>query len=139
MLLELAVRAGFWIFQQTWSSVASSATAPRGDLCVPGLRSFPVTLAKLARPKEPLASHHVKDPNPLAVEAIEDSAGRFDNLPVAGTSKLGRDGPAPRVPLQLFDMFEDALDQAARGLWVVEGDIIAMAARSANPGSVQIT
>jgi hypothetical protein len=66
----------------------------------------------------------MKDPNSLAVRAVKDPAGRFDNLPVAGTSELGRDGPAPRVPLQLFDMFEDSLDKAASGLGVVEGDII---------------
>src|SRR5258708_7126149 len=86
--------------------------------------SFPITLPKLNRPKQPLASHHVEDPDALPVKAIKDPAGRLNNLPVSGTTELGGDGSAFGVPFQLFDMFEDSLDETARGLGVVEGDII---------------
>jgi len=104
--------------------VAFSASFARGDSFVPTRPSFPVTLPKLSRPKQPLASHHVEDPNPLTVKAIKDPARRLDDLPVAGTAELGRYGTAFGVPFQLFDMFEDSLDQTARGLGVVESDII---------------
>jgi len=104
--------------------VASSATAARGGSRVPSRRSFPVALPKLARSKQPLTSHHVEDPNPLAVKTIKDPAGRLDNLPIAGTTELGRYGSALGMPFQLFDMLENALDEMARGLRVVESDII---------------
>jgi hypothetical protein len=86
--------------------------------------SFPVALPKLTRPKQPLTSHHVEDPNALAVKTIKDPAGRIDNLPVSRTTELGGDGSAFGVPFQLFDMFKDPLYETASGLGVVEGDII---------------
>jgi hypothetical protein len=61
----------------------------------------------------------VEDPNPLAVRAIEDPAGRLNNLPVSRTTELGRHGSTFGVPFQLFDVFEDSLDEPARSLGVV--------------------
>src|SRR5260370_42090818 len=78
--------------------------------------SFPITLPKLNRPKQPLASHHVEDPDALPVKAIKDPAGRLDNLAVSGTTELGGGGSALWGALQLFDMFERSLDGAAPGL-----------------------
>jgi hypothetical protein len=66
----------------------------------------------------------VENPNPLAVGAIKDPARRLDNLPIAGTTELGRYGSALGVPFQLFDMFEDSLDETPRSLGVVESDIV---------------
>jgi hypothetical protein len=86
--------------------------------------SIPVALPKLTRPKQPLTSHHVEDPNALAVKTIKDPAGSLDNVPVSRATELGRDGSAFGVPFQFFDMFKDALDETASGLGVVEGDII---------------
>ena len=68
------------------------------------------------RPKQPLTSHHVEDPNAFAVRAIKDPAGRLDNLPVSRTTELRWYGPALGVPFQLFDRFEDSLDEMARSL-----------------------
>ena len=92
--------------------------------CATAEASFPITLPKLTRPKQPLTSHHVEYPNAFAVRAIKDPAGRLDNLPVSRTTELRWYGSALGVPFQLFDMFEDSLDQTARGLGVVESDII---------------
>lgn len=86
--------------------------------------SFPVTLPKLARSKQPFASHHVEDPNPLAVKPVKNPAGRLDNLPVSRTAELGWYGSALGMPFQLFDMFEDSLDKTACGLCVVQSNII---------------
>jgi hypothetical protein len=80
--------------------------------------------AELTRPKQPLTSHHVEDPNAFAVRAVKDAAGRLDNLPVSRTTELGRYGSALGMPFQLFDMFEDSLDETARSLGVIESDII---------------
>jgi hypothetical protein len=80
--------------------------------------SFPVTFPKLTRPNQPLASHDVEDPNPLAVKPVEDPARRFYNLPVAGPAELGRHGSASWMPFQLFDMLEDSLDETGRSGWV---------------------
>jgi hypothetical protein len=104
--------------------LAFSATAARGDSRVPAWPGFPVTLSKLARPKQPLTSYYVEDPDPLAVRAVKDPAGRFDNLPVSRTTELGGHGSASWVPFQLFDMFEDSLDETACGLGVVESNIV---------------
>ena len=104
--------------------VAPSATAARGDSPVTARPSFPVTLAKVAGPKQPLTSHDVENPNPLAVKPVKDPAGRLDNLPVSRTTELGRDGSALGMPFQLFDRFEDFLDETARGLGVVQSNVI---------------
>jgi len=86
--------------------------------------SFPVTLPKLTTPKQPLTSYHVENPNPLAVKTINNPAGRLDNLPVSRTTELGRYGSAFGMPFQLFDMFENSLDETARSLGVIERNII---------------
>jgi hypothetical protein len=92
--------------------------------CATAGPSFPVTLPKVTRSKQPLTSHHVEDPYSLGVRAVKDATGRLDNLPVSGTTELGRYGSAFGVPFQLFDMFENSLDETARSLGVVESDII---------------
>jgi hypothetical protein len=66
----------------------------------------------------------VENPNPFAVKAKKDPAGRLDNLPVSRTTKLGRYGSALGVPFQLFDMFENSLDETARSLGIIERNII---------------
>jgi hypothetical protein len=76
------------------------------------------------RPKQPLTSHYVEDPNPLTVKPVEDPAGRLDNLPVSRTTELGRHGSAFWMPFQLFDMFKDSLDETARSLAVVQSNVI---------------
>jgi hypothetical protein len=86
--------------------------------------TFLVALPKQRRLKQLLASHHVEDPNPFPVEAIEDPAGGLDNLAVAGTTEFARDGPAFRVPFQLVDVFEYFLDQAVCCSGVIESDIV---------------
>jgi hypothetical protein len=85
---------------------------------------FPVTLAKLARPKQPLTSHDVEDPNPLAVKPVKNPARRLDNLPISRTTELGRHGSASWMPFQLFDMFKDSLDETARSLAGVQSNVI---------------
>ena len=106
--------------------------------CAAAWPSFPVALPELARPKQPLTSHHMEDPSPLAVKTIKDPAGRLDNLPVSGTTELGRDGSALWTPFQLFDLFEDSLDETARSLGVIESDIIRDGVQICQGGSVQI-
>ena len=96
----------------------------RADSRATARPSFPVRLPKLTKPKQPFNSYHVENTNPPGVGAVKDPAGRLDDLPIAGTTELGRDGSALRMPLQLFDMFEDSLDEAACSLGVVESDII---------------
>src|SRR5258708_38188735 len=81
--------------------------------------SFPITLPKLNRPKQPLASHHVEDPDALPVKAIKDPAGRLNNLPVSGTTELGGGGAAFAGPFHTFDMFGDPLAGTRRRVEVV--------------------
>src|SRR5258708_14209423 len=64
--------------------------------------SFPITLPKLNRPKQPLASHHVEDPDALPVKAIKDPAGRLNNLPVSRTTELAGAASAVCGTFQLF-------------------------------------
>ena len=92
--------------------------------CATARASFPVALPELAGPKQPLASHYMEDPNPLAVKPVKDPAGRLDNLPVSRTTELGRYGSASWVPFQLFDLFEVSLDQTPRSLGVVQSNVI---------------
>jgi Circularly permutated YpsA SLOG family len=92
--------------------------------CATAGPSFPITLPKLTRPKQPLTSHHVEYPNAFAVRAIKDPAGRLDNLPVSRTTELRWYGSALGVPFQLFDMFEDSLDKTPGGLGVVQSNVI---------------
>src|SRR5258708_11021143 len=63
-------------------------------------------------------------PNPLVAGAVKDPARRLDNLPVSRTTELGSYGATLGMPFQLFDRLEDSLDETARGLEVVESDII---------------
>jgi hypothetical protein len=105
--------------------VAPSVTAARGDLMRYRAAWFSGSRCRSwRRPKQPLTSHYVEDPNPLTVKPVEDPAGRLDNLPVSRTTELGRHGSAFWMPFQLFDMFKDSLDETARSLAVVQSNVI---------------
>lgn len=89
----------------------------------------PLVWARLAcqsaRSEQTLRSHHMHNQNALAVKAIEHSAGRFCNLPIAPSStQLGGSTPALRVVCQLTHMGVHAFNQGNSRCRVLNCDVI---------------
>lgn len=60
-----------------------------------------------------------------SIKPIEHAAGRFDNLPVAGSlSQLDGSISAFRVVAELFDVGKNAPDQFRSCLRVLKGDVV---------------
>ncbi len=64
------------------------------------------------RAKQALRSHHMQDNDLLPVVAIEDPAGRLDNLAIAGSLQLLRAAAALWIVSQLVDMIENTSNKS---------------------------
>ena len=67
---------------------------------------------------------HMEDGHGAAVAAVENTAGRFDDLAITGAAELRQPAAAIGLPAELFDVAHDAADKRDRGNRALDRDVV---------------
>ena len=71
-----------------------------------------------------LGAHHEQDVHMVLVVPVENAAGWFHDLSVAGPLELWRSGPASGVICQLFHVLENPSHESSGRVGIVQRDVV---------------